>query len=140
MNTIVCAVDESPGSAQAARVAARLGETLGLRLVLAHVARGDRLAGGTPAAYKRARGEAERLLDRVKADAGLNGNADRRAEAGGDPASTIARVAAEEAASLIVVGARSQGRRRRTLLSGLAAELNATAPCPVLVVPPAARR
>lgn len=139
MKTIVCAVDGSRGGVEALRVASQLSATLGLRLVLAHVAPGYRLAGGRAGATPRARAQAERLLDRVGAQAGVNGGADRRAEAG-DRASTLARVASEEAAALLVVGSRSQGRAGRQLLSGLAAELNATAPCPVLVVPPPARR
>jgi nucleotide-binding universal stress UspA family protein len=139
MKTMVCAVDNSRGGAEALRVAAELSKTLGMRLVFAHVAPGYRVPGGGSAATPQARADAERLLDRLSEREGLNGDAERRAEAG-DRASTLARVAAEEAASLIVVGARSQGRRRRTLLSGVAAELNATASCPVLVVPPPARR
>lgn len=139
MKTIVCAVDESRGGVEALRVASQLSSTLDLRLVLAHVAPGYRLAGGGTGATPRARADAEQLLERVSAEAGLESEPDRRAEAG-DRAQTLARVAAEEAAALLVVGSRSQGHARRRLLSGLAAELNATAPCPVLVVPPRPRR
>lgn len=140
MKTIVCAVDRSPGGVEALRVASQLSETLGLRLVLAHVAAGHRgIDGRTSGGRTLERQGAERVLEHAAHEAGVNGDADRRAEAG-DRGSTLARVAAEEAAALLIVGSRSQGRARRRLLSGLAAELHATAPCPVLVVPPPARR
>jgi nucleotide-binding universal stress UspA family protein len=140
MATILCAVDDSPGAGEAIRTASRLSDELGLRLVLAHVAAGYRLPDGAAGVTGvQARQGAERLLERVAAQEGLDGTAERRAEVG-DRSSEVARIASEEAASLIVVGARTQGRRRRRLLSGLAAELSSTAPCPVLVVPPRARR
>ncbi|HEY1369439.1 MAG TPA: universal stress protein [Gaiellaceae bacterium] len=139
MATIVCAVDDSPGAGEAVRTASRLRDELGLRLVLAHVAAGYRLPDGTSGLTGvQARQGAERLLERVAAQQGLDGTAERRVEVG-DRSSEVARIAAEEAATLIVVGARTQGRRRRRLLSGLAAELAGTAPCPVLVAPPARR-
>jgi nucleotide-binding universal stress UspA family protein len=139
MKTIVCAVDGSPGGLEALRVAALLSDALGLRLVLTHVAPGRRAIDGRIEGGGQGRHQAEELLERTAQDAGLDGDADRRAETG-DRAAMIARVAAEEAAAVLVVGSRSQGRSRRRLLSGLAAELNTTAPCPVLVVPPPARR
>jgi nucleotide-binding universal stress UspA family protein len=139
MATILCAVDDSPGAGEAVRTASRLSGELGLRLVLAHVAAGYRLPDGVAGVTGiQARQGAEQLLARIVAEQGLDGSADRRAEVG-DRGSEMARIASEEAASLIVVGARTQGRRRRRLLSGLAAELAGTAPCPVLVAPPARR-
>jgi nucleotide-binding universal stress UspA family protein len=76
-----------------------------------------------------------RLLDRTREH---HVGAERRLEVG-EPAETLARIASEEAAALIVVGSRRR-RWRRQLRSRLAAELAATAPCPVVVVPPAERR
>jgi len=140
MKTIVCGVDRSPGGVEALRVASQLSDALGLRLVLVHVAAGYRGTDGRlRAGGRNARQQAERVLEQAAREAGVDGAGDRRAETG-DRGSTLARVAAEEAASLLVVGSRGQGRGRRRLLSGLAAELNGTASCPVLVVPPRARR
>jgi nucleotide-binding universal stress UspA family protein len=139
MKTIVCAVDKSPGAAEALRIAAGLSKGLGLRLVLAHVAEGFRLPDGTAGVTGlQAQRAGQRLLEHLAREHVLSGDADRRAEVG-ERASELARIASEEAAALIVVGSRTQGRRRRRLLSGLAAELNGTAPCPVLVVPPRAQ-
>ena len=133
MKTILCAVDESPGAAEAVAVAAGLSKHLGLRLVLAHVVDGYRRTDGVHAQQG-----GQRLLERVARTHSLENAADRRAEIG-DRASELSRIAGEEAAVLIVVGSRSQYRRRRSLLSGLSAELRSTAPCPVLIVPPSPR-
>src|SRR5262249_18107150 len=124
MATILCAVDDSPGAGEAVRAASKLSGELGLRLVLAHVAAGYRLPDGVGGVTGvQARQGAERLLERVAVEQGLDGTAERRAEVG-DRSSEVARIASEEAASLIVVGARTQGRRRHRLVSSLAAELN----------------
>jgi nucleotide-binding universal stress UspA family protein len=134
MATIVCGVDGSPGAGEAVRVASGLSEALGARLVLAHVAARREGLRGT-----QVQDGATRLLERVAQEHGLNGDVDRRTEMG-HRATGLAGIAAEEAATLIVVGSGSERRRRRSLRLGLTAELNGTASCPVLVVPPAPRR
>ena len=55
--------------------------------------------------------------------------------AAGDPAEAVAMIAAEEAADLIVIGAR-RGLLGRVLRSPLALRLAATVSCPVLVALP----
>ncbi len=105
MGTLVCAVDDSPEAEEALRVATRLSREADLRLVVVHVE--DTVGAGSD--VRGAAGERGRqLLDRLLATQGLNGGADRRVEVGA-PAQELARVAAEEAASLILVGS----RRRR---------------------------
>lgn len=136
MGTIVCAVDDSREAEEALRVAARLSGDAGLRLVVAHVEEPVH-ARSVPRGTAEQRGR--QLLDRLLATRGLNGGADRRVEVG-EPAHELARVAAEEAASVIVVGSRRRHRWRRRWTSSLIADLTATAACPVVVVPPAARR
>src|SRR5689334_13193659 len=108
MKTIVCFVDDSPGSAAAVQVAAELAGRLSVRLVLAHVTQRARLSeqNGRPD-----REQALHLLDRVAHEHGLDGTVDRRAEVG-DPAAELARIAVEEAAALILVGAPSQSWAR----------------------------
>jgi len=138
MKTILCAVDESPGAAEAVAVAAGLSNALGLRLVLAHVVDGYRHTDGAKPGAVQPRQAGERMLQRIAREHGLDSGAERRAEVG-DRASELARVAGEEAAVVIVVGSRSR-HRRRSLISRLSAELRSTAPCPVLVVPPRPRR
>jgi nucleotide-binding universal stress UspA family protein len=53
----------------------------------------------------------------------------------------LARIAAEEAADLIVVGACARRRfRRSSFACGLAGELASESPVPVLVAPPSSSR
>jgi nucleotide-binding universal stress UspA family protein len=58
----------------------------------------------------------------------------------GAPAKELARVASEEAANVIVLGSRRHRCWRRRGTGRLAADLSATAGCPVVVVPPPAPR
>jgi nucleotide-binding universal stress UspA family protein len=58
--------------------------------------------------------------------------------AGTDPAEAVAQIATDEAADLIVVGAR-RGLRAGTFRSALAEDLAATASCPVVIAPPRTR-
>ena len=139
MKTILCAVDESSGAAEAVAVASGLSNDLGLRLVLAHVADGDRPANGISTGGIQAREDGRRLLERIARTHSLEGSADRRAEVG-DRASELSRIAGEEAAAVIVLGSHNRSRRRRGLMSRLSAELRSTAPCPVVVIPPRPRR
>ena len=78
---------------------------------------------------------AARLVASLAADNGLGDSAEHR-WAVGDPAALLGQIAAEEAADLIVVGARSRGRLRRGLESRLADELESETPVPVLIAPP----
>jgi nucleotide-binding universal stress UspA family protein len=139
MQAIVCAVDESPGAAEAIAVAAVLSKGLGLRLVLAHVVDGYHRTTGVEVGSVPPHRAGQRLLDRIADKHSLERGADRRAEVG-DRASVLSRIAGEEAAVVIVVGSRGRYRRRRGRMSRLSVELRSTAPCPVVVVPPRPRR
>jgi nucleotide-binding universal stress UspA family protein len=82
--------------------------------------------------------EAERVLTELTAEFDLAETAKRRV-AVGDRAMLLGQIAAEEAADVIVVGARARGLRRR-LESPLAEELGSETPVPVLIAPPRGRR
>lgn len=111
--TIICGVTGTAAAREASDLAAALAARLGLRLVLVHVS--------------------------------PHGEADVPAEAEdvrvirGRPAQALAEVAAEEGADVIVLGSRAAGLGRRLLRSGLARELEAATPVPVLVAPPSTR-
>jgi nucleotide-binding universal stress UspA family protein len=136
MGTIVCAVDDSPEAEEALRVAVRLSSDSGLRLVVVHVE--DTVGAGSD--FRRdAEQRGRQLLDRLLATQGLNGGVDRRIEVG-ERAGELARIAEEEAATVIVVGSRSRRCWPRRRTSSLTSDLAATAACPVVVVPPAPRR
>jgi len=142
--TIVCGVSDSDEGRRAAELGVTLSERLGLRLVLAHVTEGigpDTGADGMSESVTRRgkRQEAERMLAQLAHEYGVADSADRRV-AVGDPALLVGQIAAEEAADLILVGARSRGWPRRRLQSRFADRLETETHVPVLVAPPIPRR
>jgi nucleotide-binding universal stress UspA family protein len=141
--TIVCGVTDTEEGRQALATAVELTERLGLRLVLAHVAEGIGPINGDidseSVTMKGDREGAARLLTGLAAEYSVADRAERRV-AVGDVPSLLGQIAAEEAADLIVVGARTRGRLRRGLESRLADELEAETPIPVLIAPPRLRQ
>jgi len=141
--TIVCGVTDTDEGRQALATAVELAERLRLRLVLAHIAEGigslnGDADGGESVTMKGDREGAARLLARLADEYAVADRAERRV-AVGDAPSLLGQIAAEEAADLIVVGARSRGRLRRGLESRLAEELETETPVPVLIAPPRLR-
>ena len=135
MGTVVCLVDGS-SDADALRAAAELSQGAGLRLVAVRVVRA---AGGGTQQEARAKREAQKLLERVIMDAGLDRSVDKRVEVG-EPAREVARVASEEAASLIVLNRREHSWWHPERGEALVNDLTTTAPCPVMVAPRRRRR
>jgi nucleotide-binding universal stress UspA family protein len=139
--TIICAVDDSEGTGAAVEVARRLAERFQARILLVSVADGLGFAlgveSGESVSARQAQAGAQRRLERLVAEHDLPDEEHRVAV--GDPVESVATIAAEEAAHLIVVGAR-HGLLGRSLRSSLACELASTAPCPVVVAPPEAAR
>jgi nucleotide-binding universal stress UspA family protein len=137
--TIVCGVTDTDEGRQALATAVELTERLGLRLVLAHVTAGigpldGDVDGGESVTMKADREGAARLLARLSSEFAVADRAEHRV-AVGDAPSRLGQIAAEEAADLIVVGARTRGRLRRRLESRLAGELESETPVPVLIAP-----
>jgi K+-sensing histidine kinase KdpD len=130
MGTVVCLIDNS-SDADALRAAAGLSHGAGLRLVAVHVVSPD---AADAAGQARAKREAQALLEHVITDAGLDRSVDKRVEIG-EPAREVARVASEEAASLIVLNTPRHQWWRHDHNDTLAKDLSATAPCPVMVAP-----
>lgn len=142
--SIVCGLDGSDGARVALRVAARLANDFGLRLVVAHVVqpqpvtRGPGPTAGQLAALPLealvAGGEALvcRILDEERLD-----EAERRVVLG-FAADRLADLADDEAAELIVVGSRGRRGFKAAWLGSVSADLIGVARCPVLVVPPGA--
>jgi nucleotide-binding universal stress UspA family protein len=128
---LICAVDATPESAGAVCAAVAVGQALGMRIVLVHVAeREDGLAG--PA--RSAGADLERSL------AGLPVPADaiRRIEVG-DPAELVVAAAHDEHAALILAGTRDAGVRGKAVFGSVAARIVELAPTPVIVAPAACR-
>ncbi len=147
--SIVCGVDGSAYSQAALRVAGRLSERLGLKLVVAHVAEpapayipyaASAPFGGMAGGYAlteevESREEpAERLLQQI-VDSGLD--VERRTLVG-VPADRLAALAEDEDAELIVVGSRGRGAFKSALLGSVSNSLVDVARRPVLIVPPGA--
>jgi len=140
--TLVCGVNDSDDGRRALEVAVEVSERLRLRLVLAHVSDGIAVSGDADGAesvsMKANREGAIRLLARLAREYGIADTAEQRSGVG-DIAALIGQIAAEEAADLIVVGARTRGRLRRGLESPLASQLESETPVPVLIAPPRSR-
>jgi nucleotide-binding universal stress UspA family protein len=135
--TVVCALTDGAENGDAVAKASAISERLGLRLVLAHVVDGINTAGDESITMKGDRVAATRELAELLRDHGVDERAEARV-AVGDPATLVGRIASEEAADVIVVGARRRGWGRG-LESKLAEELEMETPVPVLVAPPRVR-
>lgn len=133
--TIVCVIDDAAGAETAIEIGKRLAERFDARMLLVTVTEG---VGGIHEGVtaRQAEAGAKRLLEQLSAEHDVADEEQRIAA--GDPAEAVARIAVDEAADVIVVGAR-RGLRARTLRSLLAADLAATASCPVVVAPPRSR-
>ena len=122
--TIVCGVNQTPEARAAAQLAAALAARLGLRLVLVHIVAADREGDDvdeTLESVVHGLGEVEiRVLHGNRVDG-------------------LAKVAADEGADAIVLGARPRGARGRQLRCTLARQLEAAQSVPVLIAPPATR-
>ena len=135
--TIVCDVTDPPAGQNAAEYAGALGARLGLRLVLVYVVSGVPAVARESLTGRHDRSRAERTLEEI---ARVVGNAAETRIAAGARAEALARVAAEEGADLVLVGARPAGVGGRKLSWSLARELEAATPVPVLLAPPSTRK
>jgi nucleotide-binding universal stress UspA family protein len=135
--TIVCDVTDPPAGQSAAEFGGALGGRLGLRLVLVYVVSEVQAVARESVTGRHDRSGAERTLEAIARELG---HAAETRVAVGEHAEALARVAAEEGADLIVVGARSAGVGGRKLSWTLARELEAATPVPVLLAPPLTRK
>jgi nucleotide-binding universal stress UspA family protein len=137
--TYIAGFDGSPASTDAVRMAQRLGETTGARVVAATVYIPTPFVAG-----KGASATADAELDaaiRTAAEHTLgqlqeHETVQRRAVPGRSPAHGLHMLAEQEDASLIAVGATHRAAAGRLLLGSVGHRLLHGSPCPVLVVPP----
>lgn len=127
MGSIICGVDDSESARGAARVARSLSSKLGLDLLFV---RG--LDAGSPA--ERSDATADRLEHLSDAASEVDCGAHWLVDIG-HPADRLVAAAADNDASLIVVGCQGP---RSSLLGSISAEVSRRASCPVVVVPPGA--
>ena len=140
--SIVVGIDGSNEAQAALRVALRLSEQLGLRLVVAYVTQAAVFATGGRsqpigiAATQEEIRAGEVLLAQIVVDQNV-GDSEQRSRYG-FPAERLADLADEEDAELIVVGSRGRGAFKAAFLGSVSRNLIGVARCPVLVVPPGA--
>ena len=133
----VVAVDGSPSSWRALRMASELARCVDATLVLLHVAEPAVPSSFDPApawvrAEERARLNGEHVLRVARS---LAGEVVAACELHfGDPAAVICRRARELQADLVVVGSRDLGRINRLLLGSVSKTVAAQADCSVLIV------
>ena len=140
---IACGVDGSFESRGAARFAADLARRLDARLVVVHARAHVPVAAGAlaPAPVLEDVGHDRRLheaVERVVQDVAGEDAIVHHVEAGSTAAGALADAAVSANASLLVVGDAGHGRVATALLGSEAHRLAASAPVPVLVVPPGA--
>jgi nucleotide-binding universal stress UspA family protein len=137
-HSIICGVDGSQPSRSAARVAARLANTLDLTLVLAHATedrptfpyRDARLG---ELQRRRSIDDGQQMLESIAAE--LPTVVPETKVVLGPPAEALATLCRDETAELSIVGARARGPLAAALLGSVSARLASAAECPVLVVP-----
>jgi universal stress protein A len=137
--TILVPTDFSPASARALEYAQLVAARFSASLHLLHVAE-DPVAAVGPEAYvvdlpalrEQVVQDAERRLTQVAAP--LSGVTVTTEVLIGSPARTIAKIAADRGADLIVMGTHGRGGLAHLLLGSVAERVIRMAPCPVLTV------
>jgi nucleotide-binding universal stress UspA family protein len=120
--TIVCGVGDSEEGRDAIQLAVALRRRLGQRLVLVHVGR-NRQPGTN-------------LLEQLSADFDLEDEEVEFREGIDDSAQSLAQMAAEEGADLIVLWSRRSLFPSNRIVCKLALELEALTTIPVVIAPP----
>jgi nucleotide-binding universal stress UspA family protein len=119
-DSIICAIDGSVSGESVLMTAHWLAEALGGRLIVVHAA-SDADGGAEPVA--------------TAVDGWLPGAAHEMRILAGSAAPAILEAADDEAASLIVIGARGRGPLKSALIGSVSRDVSARASCPVVVVP-----
>lgn len=138
---ILCATNLEPGAVRAARFAAETATRLGRRLMLVHTVPvpDDYGANYIPLASREkiaAEHQVEGEHDLAKWVEALGIAGTEQVVRQGHVTEQILRLAEESRAAMLVTGSRRLSAMERWLLTSVASELAATAPCPVAVVPP----
>lgn len=128
--TIVCGVTDSAGGRDALQLAVALSRRLGLRLVLVFT------PDEVPTPRRRRHGAG--LLRELRQEFGLEEMVELR-ETVGEPAHSLAQIAAEEGADLIVLWSRRRSLRRHAVECRLAKDLEPMTAIPVVIAPPQTR-
>lgn len=142
-NTVLLAVDGSPGSERALDYAAARAKIGGAKIVVAYVIEWSAYSFNTPEEnaerHKRREQEIDRATTSVVEPAAAKLKADgidvETIVHHGPPAETLIRLAEEHDVAQIVIGRRGQSGIKALLFGSVAANLIQTSPVPVVVVP-----
>jgi len=139
---IVVATDGSAHGDAAVALVASLPWTRRARILVVVVAGG--VIPGPAGIHRREVADAEqglarRIADDAVASLAAAGRSASAVIGTGGPASAITTIARERGVGLVTLGARGAGGFRGLIVGSVAERVIATAPCPVLVVPPAGR-
>ena len=137
MKKVLVAVDGSPPSMHAARMALEISEAMGAQLTVAYSVAPVTLPGEVPFTVvndviKADTARGQQILDDVRKDLGKTTVATRLLEGG--PAEGLAAIAEEEGFDLVVVGSRGRNAVSRLFLGSVADRLVHICKKPVLVV------
>lgn len=133
--TVICAIEETTAESVVA-AGGELAETLGARVVLAHVRR-DPALGNSGAKRERARHASKRRGESIvrRAREALTGDVKvEERVAFGSVVDELTAIADEATDALIVAGSRRRGAITAALLGSVSRSLARGAPCPVLIV------
>ena len=138
---ILVATDLSPVSLPAIEESILMAKEYGAELIVAHVYRGPNVIEAqsiASAVYdewdRTLRNEVEKKLLPIVEEAVKEGVAARPLIIDGFPPAAIARAAKDNGADLVVMGTHGRKGVARLFMGSVAAQLIATAPCPVLTV------
>ena len=140
VETVVCGVDDSREARLALRAAHALAGRLGARLVVVHAPPDPAVPGvsAAPDGVRRVAAaeeeDARALVGGLLAEIDVR-DAEIRVAFGSTPGRALVAVADEEAAGLVVVGARGRGALASAVLGSVSSDVVAHAHCPVLIVP-----
>jgi nucleotide-binding universal stress UspA family protein len=135
-DTIVWATDGSPTADRALEIARKLAQDDGTSLVVVHVVQHYLSKGGFPVYPDEevVKAKLEETVQQLSND-GFRPTLKIVNQVGPQPASSIADVAREVGADLIVTGTRGHGPITGLLLGSVALRLLHISPCPVVAVP-----
>ena len=136
MDTILVAYDDSDQSRRALERASSLAEKFGSKVLVTSIT--PLLHSGPRSAQyiRHASTDPEEDVDRAHATLEQRGIDAEMVTATGDPASAIAKLAAERQVDLVVVGTRELGTMRRLLGQSVSQAVSRRVHCDVLIVHP----
>jgi nucleotide-binding universal stress UspA family protein len=132
---VVIGYDGSEGSKKALAAAIELADALQRKLVIAYAYEVSDFGGEVTDLAKALRERGESVLGHAARSAKDAGLEPETTVISGDRAESLAELAAERGAGMVVIGSRGEGTLKGLILGSVAHKLLHLSPAPVLVVP-----